>query len=83
MKHLPMYRSLTAVGVAALAVSATAQPGERLVVPLSDPSRPAVVDIALFSGDIVVKAYDGKEIVVMTDAPLRAESEAEKPRADG
>jgi hypothetical protein len=66
-----------------VAASAGAQPDQRIVVPLSDPSRPAVVDISLFSGDIVVKAYDGKEIVVVTDAPVSDDNEAEKPRADG
>ncbi len=62
-----------------MAASSGAQPDQRLVVPLSHPSRPAVVDTSLFSGDIVVKAYDGKEVVVVTDAPVSDEREAENP----
>jgi len=36
----------------------------RVVVPLSDPSRPATVRAHLVSGSITVKAYEGKEVIV-------------------
>ena len=39
---------------------AAAQDDQRLVVPLTDPSRPARLEINLFSGDISVEGYDGK-----------------------
>jgi hypothetical protein len=66
-----------------LASSAAAQSDQRLVVPLSDPSRPAILEISLFSGDIDVKAYDGNEIVIVTDAPMRDLGAENEPRADG
>ena len=56
---------------------------QRLAVPLSDPSRPARLEIALFSGDITVEAYDGNEVVIVADAPIRGNGEIEPPREDG
>ncbi len=56
---------------------------ERLVVPLSDPARPARLEIALFSGDISVEAYDGNEVVIVADAPIRGTDETEPAREDG
>ncbi|HYQ86971.1 MAG TPA: hypothetical protein VES59_06985 [Bacteroidota bacterium] len=38
--------------------------GDRLTVPLSDPSRPAFLKVGLISGSITVEGYSGKEIVV-------------------
>lgn len=38
--------------------------GDRISVPLADPSRPAHVSAHLLSGSITVKAYEGKEIIV-------------------
>jgi hypothetical protein len=56
---------------------------QRLAVPLSDASRPARLEIALFSGDISVEAYDGNEVVIVADAPIRGNGETEPPREDG
>jgi DUF4097 and DUF4098 domain-containing protein YvlB len=44
-------------------------PSDRISVPLSDGSRPAVVKASLVSGSIAVKSYDGKEVVVEAQAP--------------
>jgi hypothetical protein len=79
--HLP--RTLCALALAALCSTAAAQSDQRLVVPLSDPSRPATLEVALFQGDIDVRAYDGNEVVIVTDAPLRNNDEEEAPRPDG
>jgi len=56
---------------------------ERLVVPLSDPSRPASVEVSVIHGSITVEAYDGQEIIVESEFRDEAEPEAKKPRADG
>ena len=56
---------------------------QRLVVPLSDPSRPARLEIALFSGDISVEGYEGNEVVIVADAPIRDADQGEPPRPDG
>lgn len=52
------------------------QTGDHVSVPLTDPSRPALVKISLINGGIVVKGYDGKEVVV--DAKSR-----QTDRSDG
>src|SRR5262245_42707712 len=38
--------------------------GDRLVVNLSDPSRPGLLKVSLFNGGITVKGYAGKEVIV-------------------
>jgi hypothetical protein len=55
----------------ALSGMALAQDNERLVVPLTDPSRPARLEISLFSGDVTVEGYDGNEVIIVADAPIR------------
>jgi DUF4097 and DUF4098 domain-containing protein YvlB len=70
-------------GASCAIVSVAAAQDQRLVVPLSDPSRPARLEIALFSGDITVEAYDGNEVVIVADAPIRGADNASPPRDDG
>jgi hypothetical protein len=83
MKTITPYRELCLLALVALPSAAVAQSDQRLVVPLSDPSRPATLEIALFQGDIEVRAYDGNEIVIVTDATLRDDDEDDEPRSDG
>jgi len=40
-----------------------AQP-DRAVVPLSNPAKPAMIEVGLVRGSITVKGYEGKEIIV-------------------
>src|SRR6266403_2277892 len=50
-------------------VTAAAQTaGDRVNVPLTDPSRPAFVKANLLNGSIIVKAYEGKEVLVEASA---------------
>jgi putative adhesin len=56
---------------------------QRLAVPLSDPSRPARLEIQLFSGDISVEGYEGKEVLIVADAPIKQGDRPEPPRQDG
>lgn len=69
---------VVAAFLAAIASGAAAQSDQRIVVPLSDPSRPATLEVSLFNGSISVTAYDGDEIVIVTnderdDEPGRAD----------
>jgi hypothetical protein len=80
--NLRLYALLTGAACAISGIAA-AQNDQRLVVPLSDPSRPARLEINLFSGDISVEGYDGKEIVIVADAPIRDADKPEPPRQDG
>jgi hypothetical protein len=76
---------LSAAALTAVAASGRAQDDDdqRLVVPLSDPSRPAVLEVTLFSGDIEIEGYDGNEIIIVADAPLRDADGEEPARPDG
>jgi DUF4097 and DUF4098 domain-containing protein YvlB len=72
--------------VLAGAPALTAQPpgNDRITVPLTDPSRPAHVTANLLSGSIMVKAYDGKEIIVEARSGRDEEEEdQEKPPRQG
>ncbi|HLY17215.1 MAG TPA: DUF4097 family beta strand repeat-containing protein [Bryobacteraceae bacterium] len=73
--------SLLAAGLMARAQESGA---DRVNVPLSDPSRPAVVHASLMNGGITVTGYNGKEVIV--EARPRHESAREsKPdrKAEG
>jgi hypothetical protein len=51
---------------------------DRLLVRLTDPSRPALVKASLVNGGIIVKAYEGKEVLV--EASVRdQDAETERP----
>src|SRR5436190_470299 len=75
--------SSSSIPACAMSSVAAAQDDQRLVVPLTDPSRPARLEIQLFSGDISVEGYDGKEVVIVADAPIHDVDKPEPPRADG
>lgn len=45
---------------------------DRAVVPLSNPAKPAKVEVSLMRGSITVKGYDGKEVIV--EARIREKS---------
>ena len=69
-----MKNVLNTFGIISCAVMFTAAlaqdvPADRVSVPLRDPSRPGLVKVNLMTGGIVVKGYDGKEVVV--EARLR------------
>jgi DUF4097 and DUF4098 domain-containing protein YvlB len=51
--------------------------GDRIVVTLSDPSRPSTVKASLINGGITVKGYDGKEIIVEAHPRNREDSDDE------
>lgn len=52
---------------------ATLEP-QRVVVPLSDPSRPPRVEVSLVNGGVTVEAYPGREVIV--EARGRQDGEA-------
>jgi len=80
----PFYRMTLALCVAMLMAAGTGAAqttGDKIVIPLSDPSRPALVKAGLIMGSITVKAYDGKEVIV--EAHGRGESDNERPTKNG
>lgn len=40
------------------------EPPERAVVPLSNPAKPAKIEVSIMRGSITVKGYEGKEVIV-------------------
>jgi hypothetical protein len=76
-----MIRTMIYTGAALLAAGLTcfAQDAQRANVPLSDPSRPAVVHASLMNGGITVTGYNGKEVIV--EARPRHE-QAHEPKPD-
>src|SRR5262245_4056689 len=60
------------------AASGRQQPtGDQVTVPLSDPSRPALVQISLVQGGITVRGTNRRDVLVV------ARSDAERARARG
>jgi len=64
--------AIAAIAAATWGLSAGTAPaqtaGDKIVVTLSDPSRPARVKVGMVNGGIIVKAYEGKEVVVEAHA---------------
>lgn len=50
-------------------------PADRLTVPFSDPNRPGLVKAGLLNGGIIVKGYEGKDVLV--EARVRADKDAD------
>jgi len=65
---------------AALPVVAQDAPGDHVNVPLSDPSRPAIVHASLLNGSITVTGYSGKEVIV--EARARGHESKRESRTD-
>jgi putative adhesin len=70
-------RAALALLATAAALDAGAQADNRLVVPLSDPARPAKLDVNLVFGSITVSAYNGNEVVVVAKEDLDDDEDGE------
>lgn len=55
---------LVTILVSSLSLNVFAQETDKLVVPLSEPSKEAKVHVSLVFGSIKVSAYDGKDIII-------------------
>lgn len=53
---------------------------DRVTVPLSDPSRPGLVEASVHSGGITVKGYEGTEVLVEAKTRGKLLRETRKPR---
>jgi len=62
----PMQR-LFSLTLAALLGAAGSVAEAQIKVPISNPSRPVTLEIKIGMGDVHVKAYDGKEVLVAAD----------------
>jgi hypothetical protein len=59
-----------------------AQAQERIVVPLSDASQPAVLEVNALNSTINVSAYDGKDVVIVAQEPAAQETGPNDERPD-
>jgi DUF4097 and DUF4098 domain-containing protein YvlB len=55
------------VALAGAAAGAAAQSTQPISMALSNPSRPATLEVKTMTGDIEIKAYDGNTVLVSTD----------------
>jgi len=81
MKYLQ--KTIRVAGCTVLLAAATLGqeiPADRVSVPFRDPSHPGVVKVNLMTGGIIVKGYDGKEVVV--EARLRGGKSSKKQKSD-
>jgi len=62
---------LTAILCSALTATVFPQEsdGDHFTIPLTDPSRAAIVNVEIFTGSITVKGYDGNEVIVDMEYP--------------
>jgi DUF4097 and DUF4098 domain-containing protein YvlB len=72
---LALFAALAAVVTGTTGADAQTKPddGNKITVPLSDPSRPAYVKANLMNGSITVKVHQGKDVIV--EAETRAGSD--------
>ena len=57
--------ALLAAGTCGWAVAQTKEePPDRAVVPLTNPGKPAKIEVSVTRGSITVKAYEGKDVIV-------------------
>jgi len=68
--------------IGAIAISFAQQnPPEKVVVPFSNPSKPGRIEASVHNGSIIVKGYEGKEVIVEARArekKLLEEAEVQK-----
>lgn len=76
LRLLRFAAGLAALLLPCLCASLAQSDGNRVVVPLSDPSRPAMVRTHLLNGSITVKGYEGKDVIVETNGHRHEHSEA-------
>jgi DUF4097 and DUF4098 domain-containing protein YvlB len=67
--------------ILAAAPAFTQDTPDRVVVPLSDPSRPRLLKCSVINGTISVKGYDGKDVIV--EARNGGRSHHREERSDG
>ncbi len=69
--------------IPALGQQTPAAGGDQVTVPLSDPSKPALIDISLVSGSITVRGSNRKDVLVVTRADAERPSRRIDPDATG
>ena len=63
-----MYFIFTLVLFSASLVRAADAPVDKLVVPWSDPGQPGMLEVGLINGGMTVEGYDGKEVMIESQA---------------
>jgi hypothetical protein len=71
-KTLIALLALAGLALAAAPLAAQSAQADKAVVPLSDPTKPAIIKAGVLRGSITVKAYEGKDVIV--EARVREKS---------
>jgi hypothetical protein len=69
--------------VAARQAASAPGPGDQVMVPLSDPSRPGVIDVSLVQGSITVRGSNRKDVLVIAHPEADRRSRRSDPDANG
>src|SRR5258708_4999121 len=79
MKRIILVQSLLALSLLfAGMVAAQSKGGDRLTVPLSDPSRPAFLKVGIISGGIAVRGTSAKDVIVQGNVRPEENDEEEQ-----
>jgi len=64
--RIPVISALGFLAALTVLTANSALAQQRLVVPLSDPTRPAILEVQAISGNVSVTAYEGTEVIIVT-----------------
>ena len=64
--------------ILAMASGLAAQQPQEVVVPLSDPAKPVILEVSLLNGSISVEAHEGSEVIVSTTIDAAEDEETER-----
>src|SRR5512132_2932899 len=75
--------ALTGIVLAVCPVAEAQDSGSRIVVPARNSSRPRKVDVSLTQGNVTVRAYNGKEVIVEPTGGARRDRDRDRDRESG
>lgn len=55
---------------------------DRATVPFSDPSKPGFIEASVYNGSVIVKGYEGKEVIIEAKVREKLVSEEKEERED-
>jgi Toastrack DUF4097 len=72
-----LFLALTGIVLAVCPLAVAQDSGARVVVPARNTTRPRKVDVSLMQGNVTVKAYNGKDVIVEAASVQRNERQRE------
>jgi DUF4097 and DUF4098 domain-containing protein YvlB len=75
---MKLTRALMGIALAVCSPGFAQSTGERIVVPARNSARPRKVDVHLMHGNVTVKAYSGREVIVETRSGRNRDRDSER-----